>query len=317
MQAKGSQRRADFFLVGAPKCGTTSLAEYLRAHPNIFMCLPKEPFFFCEDFPGLPRVATLDAYVKLFRDAPAEALALGEASAMYLYSKVALENVRRFNPDARIIVMVRNPVELAHSFHSEMLYAQNEDELDFARAWKLQAERAKGRRVPPLCWESSFLQYRDVARLGVQVERLLTVFPRNQIHLIVFEDFVRDTQRVYERVLTFLGLSSDGRSEFPRMNQNKIVRSRWIARFTQRPPAPLTRAARATKEALGIQRLSFLGSLRNLNLKRGSREPLSRSVRERIIKEFADDVDLLSSLLDRDFSYWVRSEDQSEAAAEN
>jgi hypothetical protein len=298
-------RRPDFFLVGAPKSGTTALSEYLRAHPDVFVSRPKEPGFFCEDLPGLPRVASLDAYLRLFRGSSARAT--GEASALYLYSRVALKRLRRFEPRARILVMLRNPLELAHAFHAEMLYSQNEDEPDFGRAWDLQAERRAGRRLPPHCWEDALLQYAEIARLGAQLERLLALFPREQVHVILFDDFRRDTRRAYEETLAFLGVASDGRRDFPPVNEHKAVRRPWLARLTQRPPAHLSRAARLVKRAPGLEQVSFLGPLRRANLRRASRPPLPEPLRARLAREFAGDVALLSRLLERDLGGWLHA----------
>ena len=88
-------RKPDFFIVGAGRCGTTALYEYLRAHPRIFMPAVKEPRFFADDMPGLMnRVASLPEYLRLFRGARPEHLAVGEASPQYVYSSTAIGNIR-------------------------------------------------------------------------------------------------------------------------------------------------------------------------------------------------------------------------------
>jgi len=298
-----SERAPDFFIVGAPKCGTTALSEYLRQHPDVFLSTPKEPFFFCEDFTGVRRPRTWDAYRRLFRRAPEGAIA-GEASAMYLYSEVAIANIRRRCPGARLIALFRNPVDLAQAFHSEMVYGQNEDELDFVRAWDLQADRRKGVRLPPQAWEPRFLQYRAVASLGSQLERLLSVFPADQVLTLLFDDYVRDTAGAYERVLAFLGVAPDGRREFPAVNENKRIRRRGLARWTQRPPAAISRAVASAKRAVGLERVHLLGPLRRANLERTPREPLPTDFRRRLIGEFDGEIELLARLLRRDLSSW-------------
>jgi hypothetical protein len=98
-----------FFLVGAPKCGTTSLHDHLAQHPALFLPAVKEPTFFGADVPLLPAVGSLDAYVALF-DAGAGRLC-GEASTNYLASTSAAREIHDFNPGARIIVALRNPVD--------------------------------------------------------------------------------------------------------------------------------------------------------------------------------------------------------------
>jgi hypothetical protein len=299
-----NHRNPDFFIVGAPKCGTTALSEYLRGHSQVFVSTPKEPLFFCEDFPDLRRVQDLDEYLALFRNITPETLAAGEASAMYLYSKVALAKIRRFNPSARIIVMLRNPADIAYAFHSEMIYSQNEDELDFEKAWSLQSERRAGHRIPPDCVEVDLLQYRDVASIGSQLDRLLSIFPRDQVCVLVFDDFIGDTRGAYERVLAFLEIPSDGRIDFPRVNENKRVRSPWLARLTQRPPRFVSRAVQVAKQSLGLDRIHLLGALRRANLDPGRREPLRVEFRTSLEAEFASEVELAGRLIDRDLSAW-------------
>ena len=109
--------RPDFFIAGALKCGTTSLWNYLRAHPAVFMPANKEPNYFCSDLPADLRVGTLAEYEALFSTAPPHALT-GEASVFYLYSKVAIGQIMAHNANAKIIVMLRDPIEAARSMHA-------------------------------------------------------------------------------------------------------------------------------------------------------------------------------------------------------
>jgi hypothetical protein len=154
-------RKPDFFIVGAGRSGTTALWRYLSEHPRVFMPRVKEPRFFADDMPGLMnRVAALEDYLALFEDATEEDVAVGEASPQHLYSRTAIRNIREFAPQARLVVMLRNPVEMARSAHAECLYWFVEDEPDFERAWRLQARRRRGERIPPartqvtvLLWE--------------------------------------------------------------------------------------------------------------------------------------------------------------------
>jgi hypothetical protein len=295
------------FIAGAPKSGTTALCEYLREHPAIFVSRPKEPFFFCEDLPGLPGVRSPREYDALFSKVPAGVTLAAEGSAVYLYSKVALARIREFEPSARIIAMLRSPIEIAPSLHSQLLYNRTEDVEDFERAWELQSERREGRSIPTLCREPALLQYRDVARLGEQIERLYSVFPRDQILVIFFEDFKASPATVYRRVLDFLNLPDDERSEFPRINENKAIRAGWLSRFTQHPPRFLSRAASMARRIVGRDDLSFLDGLRRANSVVRPREPISDRMRKTMISEFSDDVDLLARLTGRDLSAWLAS----------
>jgi hypothetical protein len=175
--------RPNVFIVGAPKCGTTALSQYLRGHPQVFFCSPKEPHYFATEFPGYRAVTCEVDYLNLFSAAGPHHNALAEGSVYYLYSGQALERIRRFNPDARIIAMLRDPVDLVYSLHAQLLYSGNEIEEDFERAWDLQDERAHGRHLPRNCQDPKVLLYREVGKLGEQCERLLGIFPRTQVKL--------------------------------------------------------------------------------------------------------------------------------------
>jgi hypothetical protein len=300
-------KRPNFFIVGAPKCGTTALSEYLRQHPRAFVTQPKEPHFFSRDFPYYyaPGQATLEHYLRLYDPAPDDAIALGEASVWYLYSQEAIPGIRDFAPEARIIAMVRNPVALVPSLHSQMRYMQDEDQEDPERAWELQTEREHGRALPRTCRVPEFLLYGKAAALGEQVRRLMDRVPREQVKVIVFDDFRDDTQRAYAEALEFLGLPDDGRQEFPTVNPNKQHRTETLARFTQRPPRTLVHAARGIKKVTGIQRFGVLDRLRQSNRRTATRQEISPAFEARLKQYFREDVELLGSLIDRDLSHWV------------
>jgi hypothetical protein len=300
-------KRPNFFIVGAPKCGTTALSEYLREHPRAFVTQPKEPHFFSRDFPYYyaPGQATLEHYLQLYEAAPADAIALGEASVWYLYSREAIRRIHEFAQDARIIAMVRNPVELVPSLHSQMRYMQDEDQPDPERAWELQAEREQGRSLPRTCRVPEFLQYGKAAKLGEQVRRLLDLVPRDRVKIVVFDDFRADTRAVYAEVLDFLGLPDDGRREFPTVNPNKQHRAEAIARLTQRPPRTLVRVANAVKRVTGIQRFGVLDRLRRSNRRTATRREISPAFEARLKDYFREDVELLGTLIERDLGHWV------------
>lgn len=300
-------KRPNFFIVGAPKCGTTALAEYLREHPKAFVTQPKEPHYFSTDFSYYyaPGHESLDHYLELYEGASPTDVAVGEGSVWYLYSRRAAAEIIAFNPDARFIAMVRNPLEMVPSLHSQMLYMRDETEEDLGRAWALREERREGRSIPPTCRVPEFLDYGEAAKLGTQVQRLLETVPEQQVKLIVFDDLRADTGRVYAEVLQFLGLPDDGRRQFEAVNANKEHRTKLIARLTQRPPRPLIAAATAVKRVTGIKRLGVLNRLRQSNRRAATRQELSPELARELREYFAEDVALLGRLTGRDLGYWL------------
>ncbi len=123
----------NFFIVGAPKCGTTALSEYLREHPNVFMCSPKEPKYFDFDF-NYPIEWTEKSYLNLYSKAdPKRHHAIGEASVTYHYSECAISRILKLNPESKFIIMLRNPVDLVRSWHAQEIFTGQENISDFEK----------------------------------------------------------------------------------------------------------------------------------------------------------------------------------------
>lgn len=298
--------KPNFFIVGAPKCGTTALYEYLRAHPNIFMSKVKEPHFFAKDLGAYPRAKTLEAYTELFAESTPEHLMVGEASVYYLRSSVAIPNIREFNPDARIIAMFRNPVEMVYALHAQLLYVSEETVSDFETAWRLQERRSRGIDLPPAIRSPLLVQYAQVGQFGTQTQRLLSLFPRAQVKLILYDDFAASPRQVYDEVIEFLGIPRDNRTEFPRINESKRARLAWLRRFSRKPPAALRNAVRSLKQAVGTEGISAVKKrIVDLNTVKDYRPPLAPEFRAELVETFRDEVALLSRLLNRDLSHWV------------
>lgn len=288
--------KPNFFILGAPKCGTTSLAAWLAEHPQIYFSPTKEPHFFNSDHNRF--INALESYEKLFAGATQRHRAVGEASVWYLYSTTAVANILRYNPAAKFVVMLRNPVEMAPSLHEELVFTGREDVTDFARAWGLQDERRQGRHLPRMVWEPAYVQYGALCSLGAQVERLLAAVPRERVKFVLLEDMARDPAGTYRSVLQFLGVDDDGRSEFAAVNQAK--QRRW--------PFLLTVAWLATrlKKALGIE--GGLGLWRRIDARNRierERPPVDEPTRRMLRDYFRADIDKLQRLIGRDLSPWL------------
>ena len=191
----------DFAIVGEPKSGTTALAEFLSGHPEICMSVPKEPAYFATDlmgesdrFHGAPmwfEFRTEEDYAATFA-ACRDGQLRGDGSTAYLHSREAAANIHRANPDARIVVMLREPVSFMQALHAQFVNETTEDEPDFARALAKEPARRAGREIPPRVRCPSFLHYRERARYAPQLERFFAVFPRKQVLVLVFEEFRAD-----------------------------------------------------------------------------------------------------------------------------
>ena len=291
-----------FFIVGAPKCGTTSLNDYLRQHPGIFSPQRKELHYFGSDLQFAKTVRpTREEYLTHFSPAQPGQVA-GEASVWYLFSELAANEIHDFCPTAKIIIMLRNPADMMYSLHSQYLFESNEDLADFAAALAAEEDRSLGRRLPPGSNYREGLLYRRVARFAEQVSRYLDVFPREQVHIIDFDDFSNDTPRVFADVLDFLGVDSSFRCEFEIRNPNKQIKSSSLHNFLNNPGTFAILLGRLIPKSL---RRSLVDRLKKANSPAAPRPPLSAELRAQLNREFAPEVERLGKLVGRDFSGWV------------
>jgi hypothetical protein len=218
----------NFFIVGAPRCGTTSLYTWLAGHPQVYMSPVKEPRFFCTDLTDRSTFSIRE-YLALFDTARARnARIRGEASASYLMSNAAIPAIEQILPGSRYAVMLRNPFEMVRSWHVHLLSLSYQDTENISEAWRLIALRREGRFLPRLRRYPEYLDYERVCALGDQVERLLAVVPRPRVHFVLMDDMRRDPAETYRRVLGFLGLDDDGRTDFPQMNEGAWPRSKVV-----------------------------------------------------------------------------------------
>ncbi len=298
--------KPNFFIVGAPKCGTSAIHQYLAEHRDVFMCDPKEPGYWSRDFGGLLRrrsvpLESLDDYLKLF--AGAQHSVVGEGSTLYLASQTAIPDLLQFNPAAKLLVMLRNPVDFVVSFHRQKTFDLNEDMTDFGRAWQLQSERAAGRHIPPHCHEPAVLQYETLGRFGTQLQRVQNLVDHDQVKVVLMDDLQQRPRETFESVLSFLQLPSEGRTDFPRVNDARTFRFRFLqVLYSQDLPilGPTVRFARrvgAQSEALR----SFWNSVR---AKPQRKATISQEVRAELHNVFGDEIGLLEELLQRDLSAW-------------
>jgi len=223
----GDFRLPSFFILGAGKCGTTSLWTYLRQHPEICMSDPKEPFFFEAEY----RFGAKVYFNKYFRTWNGEKI-VGEARHRNLYLPYVPERIHFFNPNAKLIVLLRNPVERAVS-HWWDWYCREKEPLPLKEALMADDERIRSglgvrdaeeiqhyvNTLDP-DGQGCYRTYLDSGYYAEQLERYLTRFSKEQLHVILFDNFVSKTREVVADVFEFLGCNPDytGKIEFVRYN---------------------------------------------------------------------------------------------------
>lgn len=275
-----------FFIIGAPKCGTTSLTDWLSRHPDLW--IPEKEIHFFNTDHRKPIERSLAEYNSLFR---ADKMC-GDSSVWYLYSKEAVPNILDYNPDAKFIVCLRDPVEMAFSLHYQLVYTRDEDAPNLRRAWSLELERRNRARVKT--YEPSHLFYSETCALGQQVERLLA--HTNKVHFVFVEDMKLDPQSAFNRVLDFFG-APPAKVEFTRSNPATRRRSQALNNALG--------GIAAIKSKLGVH--GGLGVIRKLDQLNTEIRPWPRDEDfERQLREyFNDDIKLLSRLTGRDLSHWL------------
>jgi Sulfotransferase domain len=210
-------RFPDFFIVGHGKCGTTALYAMLAGHPQIHMPV-KEPRFFAPELrtrywrPASSRrkhPRTLDGYLSLFADAGPD-LRVGEASPTYLRSSLAASRIAAVRPDARIIAILREPASLLRSVHLQAVRNYDETQKDFRKAIALEPLRREGKRVPRFSQYPPVLLYSEIVRYVEQLRRYYSVFPPEQVLVLIYDDFRGDNEGTVRQVLRFLDVDDSG-----------------------------------------------------------------------------------------------------------
>jgi hypothetical protein len=294
--------RPDFFIVGAFKSGTTALYEYLRRHPQVFMPFLKEPHFFGDDLTRHYGRMSLSEYLALFRDAqPGQRV--GEASTWYLYSTTAPRQIAQFSPQAQIIILLRNPVDVMYAQHGQLRFRADEDLADFASALEAESARQHGERLPPPPARPETLFYRHSVQFADQVERYLDTFGRDRVHVVLFDDLVTDTAATYRVVLEFLGVDPTFRPDFAVHNESKRVRSGTLQRLIYNPPAPVRGAASVLRRYPLVHRARDV--VLSMNSRAEGRQRMDPRLRSQLLDEFAPEIERLSTVINRDLSGWL------------
>jgi hypothetical protein len=297
----------DFLIAGVPKAGTTALHAALTAHPQLFLSAVKEPKFFLSD--GRPptsggpgdvqtyqeHVWRQKDYERLFDRAP-EGTRTGEATPFYLHDLDSHARIRKLIPDARLVILLRDPVDRAHSNWTHLWNAGLEPEADFLAACAAEEQRIKDG------W-AQFWHYKGLGQYGRQLEHLYQHFPREQVLLLRYRDLKDNPAATLDRVCAFLGVGTGVLTAIPKENVNRhvvednsvnrVLRAmlRTGGRFGHRFPVPLRLAARGPLLTL-------------LHRKEGPRPVTTPAEREALLPHFTDDITLLQQVTGETYEDW-------------
>ncbi len=284
------------------------MAQYLGSHPKVFVSDPKEPRFFSTDIVDQkPSSYKSQAeYLSIYSGATSVHLARGEASTCYLRSRVAVPRILEKFPDSKIVVMLRNPVDLVHAFHSTRILMGVEFEADFEQAWRRERIQVPA-ETPESEIESGKAPYLLTGKIGDQCSRLLNLVPRDNVHFIVFDDLIADPRKQYLGLLNFLGVPDDGRHNFPLVNENIRFKLDWLGRAPRYVREKFSLHLGLLKNILGVERFGVVRLLDRYNTRPAKRNPVSPEFREELKIIFADQVHILEKILERDLQSWLAS----------
>lgn len=322
----------DFLIVGAPKCGTTALHAFLKEHPGLH--LPRKEFHhFGRDL--RPEGYTghhwdRARYEGLFEEAEAGQLC-GDSSVWYLSSRTAAQEIHERNPEARILILLRNPVDMMYSLYNMFIWVRDltpngvidresgrvlsfEEALDTQETRKAELERdgddeaAAGRRVLRLF-------HTDAAMFSDQVARFFDAFPRAQVHVVLHDDFVAEPEATYRGVLRFLGVAEEFEPTFRKVNASRDFKSVTLHRLMNDHGALLA-LRRAMRVAVPRSlRKKVFRLIKRANVQTRPQEPMKEATRRRLEAHFRDDVEALGRLLGQDLTArWLSKTAPSETA---
>lgn len=263
----------NFFIIGAMRSGTTALARYVGAHPDVYVAPEKEVHFFDRFYDR-----GLDWYRSRFAGAGAER-AIGEATQTYMYLPEVLPRLAEAAPDARLIAILRNPVDRAYS-HYWLNRSFRVETLDFRAATAAGLDRPVRRRQD--------FAYVERGRYLVQLERVCEYFPRKALHVVLFEDLIHEPGETFASVCRFLDVDPEIRPSNlgDSINRHLEFRSLRLRSLSRRLPRPM---------GLVVGRL---------NARPVDYPPMDEAVRRELSQRFAEDNAHLAGWLGRDLSAW-------------
>ena len=294
--------KPNFFIVGAPKCGTTSMFVTLKNHPDIFMPDQKELQFFATDLFHKSYI-TEKQYLKLFSPAKDEKI-IGEASVWYLYSRDAPINIKKFNKNSKFLIILRNPVHMLASLHAQFIFDNTEQFSNFQVALDMEDERKRGKLINRSVSSGKFLYYSDIAKYLEQVKRYLELFGEENVKILIFEELLENPKEHINSVSDFLEINRFELPEIRRLNERKGVRSKILRTLTN-PPNSIKDVMRSYIP-FKVRRkiLEFVISINSTELQE---KLISKNLISQIKNYYLHEIRELERITKTDLSCWLES----------
>jgi len=292
-----SEPRPNFFIVGAAKAGTTTLYDYLKDHPEVYMPtneLHKEPSHFSN---LISWYKNREKYLALFKDAKPHHRWIGEASTAYLTDPAAARNIFNYDPNAKIIIILRNPAERAYSMYCWMVQEGYEFAPSFEKALAIEEKRAQ-KRIPNF-WEPQYYYNYLYFRAGLyseQVKRYLDLFP-GHVLVMTFEELLAGVKTDYEPVRKFLGVGPHPASPEISNPSLRVVHPAlqfWMRNFNN-----------WLAERRGFQTKEQRDRLILLGVRKQKVLPMRTKTRASLLEKYRNDIQRTSELIGKDLANWL------------
>lgn len=293
----------NFLIIGAAKAGTSSLHYYLSQHPQIFMPTLKEPKFFALEGEELnfqnpdqainhDSITHISGYQDLFKGVTDE-IAIGEASPIYLYREKAAQRIKHYVPDAKLIVILRNPVERAFSCYTH-LRREGYETLTFEKSLEMEKQRVHNN------W-AHLWHYQTAGFYTKQLKPYFSLFDREQIKILFFDDLCRDSLSLLQEIYQFLGVDADFVPDLEKRNVSGMPKSLMLQKV-------LFRGNFLRDAFLSIFPRSLYGDLvkRIKKWNMGDKPSLHPDTRMRLASLYHDDILELQGLVKKDLSMWLK-----------
>ena len=292
-------RKPNFFIVGQTRSGTTTLFAQLKQHPDVYIVhsgrehLP--PFFGFES-----KIRTEEEYLETHYADAKDEKRVGEKNTDNLMAQTSASKIHHYYPDAKIIINLRNPVDMMISLHNLMSNSiVIEPILDFEEAINAEKIREEEERLHPGKYNPN-LFYRKNARYIEQVKRYVDLFGMENIHIRIFDDFLKDPIGSYKKTCKFLDIDSNFTPTVPHENKRRVNRSRTLQSIIHKN--------RGNKAKKFLGKIPKIQSLYNsINRPYATEDNVSNELREKLKNDLKPEIDELSKLLGRDLSYWCQN----------
>ncbi len=289
------------------------MAAYLDQHPDIYFTERKEPFFFSNDLPHANAITDEQAYLDLFKDGAGQRFR-GEGSTWYLYSSQAAKAIKEAAPDARVIIMLRDPIDLIISQFQYNIINGNEDIEDIEQALSAEPERLAGRMIPKSNRIAAALHYTEMVNFAPQIKRYLNQFGRNRVHVILFQDLKDDAEACVHGVFDFLDVPAGIELDLTPENETAKQTTRRLGglyRTMITKKGLMGQAKKILPEPIKAGVWSVLDQLNRSDSRPVKKPTLSPALRQAISEKLRPGIGQLAEMLETDLSDWARPEPNS------